>query len=86
MYTLTGVTKSYQKARGTIAALHDVSLSVSDGEWLAIQGRTGHGKSTLLQILGGLDRPDAGTVTFGGHDLAQLQETQVTMAVRNHCQ
>ena len=49
-----------------------------DGEWLAVQGPTGHGKSTLLQILGGLDRPSSGIVEFDGRDLAQLRETEVT--------
>ncbi len=51
---------------------------VEDGEWLAIQGPTGHGKSTLLQILGGLDRPSSGIVDFDGRDLAQLREAEVT--------
>jgi putative ABC transport system ATP-binding protein len=78
MYTLTSITKSYQKGRRTIAALRDLSLVIDDGEWLAIQGRTGHGKTTLLQILGGLDRPSAGTVTFAGRDLSGLSEAQVT--------
>jgi putative ABC transport system ATP-binding protein len=78
MYKLTGVTKNYQKGRGTVAALRGVDLVVEDGEWLAIQGPTGHGKSTLLQILGGLDRPSDGVVDFDGRDLAQLRETEVT--------
>jgi putative ABC transport system ATP-binding protein len=78
VYQLTDVSKRYQKNQRTIAALRDMNLVISDGEWLAIQGRTGHGKTTLLQILGGLDRPSAGTVAFDGHDLAQLRETQVT--------
>jgi len=77
-YTLTGVTKEFQKGRRTISALRDVNLVIREGEWLAVQGRTGHGKSTLLQVLGGLDRPDSGTVTFGGRDLNELRETQVT--------
>ena len=77
-YTLTGVTKSYQKGRRTIFALRDVNLVIPEGEWLTVQGRTGHGKTTLLQVLGGLDRPDSGTVTFGGRDLNQLREAQVT--------
>jgi putative ABC transport system ATP-binding protein len=51
---------------------------VEDGEWLSIQGPTGHGKSTLLQILGGLDRPSSGVVDFDGRDLAQLREAEVT--------
>jgi putative ABC transport system ATP-binding protein len=78
MYTLTSVTKNYQKGRRTIAALRELNLVIDDGEWLAVQGRTGHGKTTLLQILGGLDRPSAGTVTFGGRDLSRLSEAQVT--------
>ena len=78
MYVLSNVTKNYQKGRRTIIALRGLNLVIDDGEWLAVQGRTGHGKSTLLHILGGLDRPSAGTVTFAGRDLAQLREVQVT--------
>jgi putative ABC transport system ATP-binding protein len=77
VYTLTNVTKNYQKGRHTVTALRGLNLAIDDGEWLAVQGRTGHGKTTLLQILGGLDRPGSGTVTFAGHDLAQLREVQV---------
>jgi putative ABC transport system ATP-binding protein len=78
MYKLTGVTKNYQKGRSTVAALRGVDLVIEDGEWLAVQGPTGHGKTTLLQILGGLDRPSSGIVEFDGRDLAQLRETEVT--------
>ena len=78
MYKLSGVTKNYAKGRETVAALRGVDLVIEDGEWLAIQGPTGHGKSTLLQILGGLDRPSGGIVDFDGRDLAQLREAEVT--------
>jgi putative ABC transport system ATP-binding protein len=78
MYKLSGVTKNYAKGRETVAALRGVDLMIEDGEWLAIQGPTGHGKSTLLQILGGLDRPSGGIVDFDGRDLAQLREAEVT--------
>jgi energy-coupling factor transporter ATP-binding protein EcfA2 len=74
MYTLTDVSKTYHKGRA-ITALRGVNLVIGDGEWLAVQGRTGHGKTTLLQILGGLDRPSTGTVTFAGQDLGRLRET-----------
>jgi putative ABC transport system ATP-binding protein len=74
MYTLTGVTKRYPKGRNEVKALDGVDLSIGDGEWLAIQGPTGHGKSTLLQMLGGLDRPTSGSVEFDGADLARLGE------------
>jgi putative ABC transport system ATP-binding protein len=78
MYKLTGVTKDYQKGRATVHALQGVDLVIEDGEWLAIQGPTGHGKTTLLQMLGGLDRPTSGIVEFDGRDLAQMRESQVT--------
>jgi len=78
MYKLTDVTKDYPKGRATVHALRGVDLEIADGEWLAIQGPTGHGKSTLLQILGGLDRPTSGSVMFDGRDMAKLRETQMT--------
>jgi putative ABC transport system ATP-binding protein len=78
MYKLTNVTKDYPKGRETIHALRGVNVEIPDGEWLAIQGPTGHGKSTLLQILGGLDRPTSGSVDFDGRDLARTREAQMT--------
>jgi putative ABC transport system ATP-binding protein len=78
MYKLTGVTRDYPKGRATVHALAGVDLAIEDGEWLAIQGPTGHGKSTLLQILGGLDRPTSGSVELDGRDLARLRESQLT--------
>jgi putative ABC transport system ATP-binding protein len=78
MYQLTKVTKDYQKGRGTVHALAGVDLVIENGEWLAIQGPTGHGKSTLLQMLGGLDRPTTGRVELDGRDLASMRESQVT--------
>jgi putative ABC transport system ATP-binding protein len=78
VYTLTGVTKLYQKGQRTVPAVRDLDLVIEDGEWLAVQGRTGHGKSTLLNLLGGLDRATEGTVELDGTDLGALRETQLT--------
>jgi putative ABC transport system ATP-binding protein len=78
VYKLTEVTKNYRKGSRTVAALAGVDVVIEDGEWLAIQGPTGHGKTTLLQILGGLDRPSSGSVTLDGQDLGSLPETRVT--------
>ena len=78
MYKLTNVTKDYPKGRETVHALRGVNVEIPDGEWMAIQGPTGHGKSTLLQILGGLDRPTSGSVDFDGRDLARTREAQMT--------
>jgi putative ABC transport system ATP-binding protein len=78
MYRLTDVTKLYTKGRESVPAVRDLTLVIEDGQWLAVQGRTGHGKSTLLNLLGGLDRPTSGTVELDGQDLAQLREDRVT--------
>src|ERR1017187_10461801 len=78
MYKLTGVKKQYQKGRSTVNALAGVDLVIEDGEWLAIQGPTGHGKSTLLQMLGGLDLPTTGRVELDRLDAASMRESQVT--------
>src|SRR4029077_20298469 len=78
VYQLSDVVKRYRKGRGEVLALRGVNLVICDGEWLAIQGPTGHGKSTLLQILGGLDRPTSGTVDLDGRNLAALRERRLT--------
>jgi putative ABC transport system ATP-binding protein len=78
MYKLTRVTKLYQKGRRTVPAVRDLNLTIADGEWLAVQGRTGHGKSTLLNLLGGLDRPTEGSIELDGTDLDTLRETELT--------
>ena len=78
MYKLTHVTKLYQKGRTTVPAVRDLNLVIEDGEWLAVQGRTGHGKSTLLNLLGGLDRPTEGRVELDGADLGELREAPLT--------
>ncbi len=56
----------------------DVQLDIEEGEKVVIQGPTGGGKSTLLQILGSLDRPTAGTVLFDGDDLPRMSEGRLT--------
>ncbi len=78
MYTLTAVNKTYQKGRRTITALKIPELVINDGDWLAVQGRTGHGKTTLLQVLGGLDRPDTGRILLDGHDLTTTRQARLT--------
>jgi putative ABC transport system ATP-binding protein len=74
MYQLTGVSKLFTKNRQVVRALDGVDLTIGAGEFLAVQGPTGHGKSTLLLLLGGLDRPSEGWVSFGGRDLGALRE------------
>jgi putative ABC transport system ATP-binding protein len=66
----TGLTKSY----GEICALKPLDLMVPEGEWLSVMGHSGSGKSTLLNLVGGLDRPTAGTLKVGGEDLLSRDE------------
>jgi putative ABC transport system ATP-binding protein len=77
LYRLSKVDKTYRKNGHDILAVRDIDLSIQDGEWLAVQGKTGHGKTTLLQLLGGLDRPTAGSIQFAGQDLATAPEARV---------
>lgn len=84
MYELKKVSKLYPKGRGTVAALKDVNLVIADGEFLSVQGPTGHGKTTLLLLLGGLDRPTSGSISFDGQDLGRLGESKlVDVRARN---
>ncbi|OAH13880.1 ABC transporter ATP-binding protein [Streptomyces jeddahensis] len=78
MYELRGVTKQYRRGKETVHALAGVDLTIPDGDRLVIQGPTGGGKSTLLQMLGGLDRPTSGSVELDGTDLAKLSEAKLT--------
>jgi putative ABC transport system ATP-binding protein len=78
MYKLTNVVKDYPKGHDMVHALRGVNVEIADGEWMSIQGPTGHGKSTLLQLLGGLDRPTSGSLELNGRDLARLSEGAMT--------
>lgn len=77
MYELSELTKKYETKRGPISALNKVSLSIPTGQMVAIQGPTGGGKSTLLQMLGALERPTSGTVTLGGEELSAMPDSRL---------
>jgi len=77
-----GVFRRFHEGTTTLDVLRGLELDVLAGERLAIIGASGSGKTTLLQILGGLDRPDAGRVEVDGRDLHALSEAQ-RGAVRN---
>ncbi|MFI6029684.1 ABC transporter ATP-binding protein [Amycolatopsis magusensis] len=63
---------------GGVHALREVSLSIEDGEMVAIAGPSGSGKSTLLQLMGTLDRPSTGRIEVGGLDVADLSDRQLS--------
>lgn len=70
-YRLAGVTKTYRQKGRVVQALKGVDVEIAQGDFVTIQGPTGGGKSTLLQLLGALDRPTDGHVMIGDTDLAK---------------
>jgi len=70
--------KSYGKGEAKVDALADVSLQIYDGELLTILGSSGSGKSTLLNMLGGMDKPDRGSIIAGGKDLCRMSDRGLT--------
>ena len=72
MLRVQSLTKVYTMGRSTLTVLHDVSLSIRDGEMLSIEGPSGAGKSTLLHVMGILDTPTEGRVLYGSADLVAL--------------
>lgn len=77
--TMEHVTKVYGEGDNRVWGLHDVSLSVQQGETLAIVGASGSGKSTLLHIMGGVDTPTSGTVIVDGKDITKLNDDQMSV-------
>lgn len=77
LYELSDIRKTFTKNGQIIRALDGVDLTIADGEFLAIQGPTGQGKSTLLSLLGGLDHPTSGRILFDGRDLGHLPEREL---------
>ena len=74
LYELTEVHKHFGSGPAMVRALDGVNLTIAESEFLAIQGPTGQGKSTLLMLLGGLDRATSGRLAFEGRDLGTLGE------------
>lgn len=71
------VHKSYRMGATRVNVLKGIELAVRQGEFIAVVGASGSGKSTLLHILGGLDRPDKGTVQFEGRDLNRMGQREL---------
>ena len=79
----TGLSRDYPSGDGVIHALRGIDLAVGRGQLLAVRGRSGSGKTTLLNLLGGLDRPTAGTVVVDGKEVSSMSEDQL-VEVRRH--
>ena len=71
------VNKEYRRAGAIIRALVDINLTIKSGEFVIIQGPTGCGKSTMLNVLSGLDLPDSGKIIFDGENIARAKEDRL---------
>lgn len=75
----SGLKKYYGEGKAQVRALDGIDLTVERGEFIAIVGASGCGKSTLLHLLGGIDRPTAGSVHINGTSLYDLNDEQITL-------
>jgi len=82
LITISNICKLYNQGENQIPALNDVSISVEEGEFIAIVGQSGSGKSTLMNILGCLDTPTSGDYYLNGENVAGMNEKQLT-EIRN---
>jgi lipoprotein-releasing system ATP-binding protein len=93
MLTATQLSKTYPTPAGDLTVLHDVTLSLNDGEAACVMGPSGSGKSTLLYILGGLEPPSSGAVELNGTNpyalsadgLAAFRNRDVGFVLQDHC-
>ena len=81
---LADVTKTYASGSLEVAALRGISLTIDQGEFVAIIGPSGSGKSTLMHILGCLDVPTSGRFLLSGHDVSGLDESQLSEVRNRH--
>jgi lipoprotein-releasing system ATP-binding protein len=79
VFRVRGLTKSYPQGSGTLQILKGLDLDVEAGEAVCIVGDSGAGKSTLLHILGTLDQPTSGEVTYRGEDLLQKSDDELAL-------
>jgi putative ABC transport system ATP-binding protein len=81
---VVNVTKTYGKNKNAFRALHDISFSIPDGASVAIVGKSGSGKSSLMHAISGLDRPEEGQVIIDGKDILQLKNKKLDQFRSRH--
>jgi len=81
---LRGVAKDYRRGSETVHVLHALDLDIPKGDFLALMGPSGSGKSTLLNLIGGLDRPTAGSIEIAGQRTDTMKDGQLGRWRANH--
>ena len=77
MITVSGLTKSYGSGEGKNQVLQGIGLQFSDGDFVVVLGASGSGKSTFLNIISGLERPDSGSVSYGPREITKLSDREL---------
>ena len=80
---VTNLKKSFKVGKESVEVLKNISFTVEKGEFVSIMGPSGGGKSTLLYLLGGLDKPTSGSVEINGKDLSKVKEKEMSKLRRN---
>ena len=78
MIKARNIIKSYQNGESRFQVLKDISLDIEDNDFMVILGASGSGKSTFLNVISGLERPDSGKVFYDGKDITALSDNELT--------
>jgi putative ABC transport system ATP-binding protein len=84
MMTVTGLRKSYGQGESKVEVLKGINLEINKGEILALVGKSGSGKSTILSLLAGLDSVDSGVITVNGKNVSTMSEKELTLFRASH--
>ena len=84
MISAKELTKTFGSGDNKVTAVDGISLEVYKGEFVAVTGESGSGKSTLLNLLGGLDKPDTGSITVDGREITKLKDSKLAQYRRRH--
>jgi len=77
MVSITHLSKSYRRGDQVVPVLRDITLSIPEGDFIALMGPSGSGKSTLLNLIAGIDKPDSGELLVHGEDITRLAEADL---------
>jgi ABC-type lipoprotein export system ATPase subunit len=84
MINITNLHKTYRRGDEVVEAIRGINLQVNDGDFIVVVGPSGGGKSTLLNLIGGIDHPTSGSIQYGGYELAGASEEALTVFRREN--
>ncbi len=84
MINITDLHKTYRRGDEVVEAIRGINLQVDEGDFVVVVGPSGGGKSTLLNLIGGIDHPTSGSIQYGGYELAGASEEALTIFRRDH--